>query len=79
MQPTSPLLKSSTLDNAIKYFIKNNFDTVISGINRPYLSWTEIEGKLVPLYKERLNRQYLPKNLIETGAFSLRKKICERK
>lgn len=74
MQPTSPLLKSSTLDNAIKYFIKNNFDTVISGINRPYLSWTEIEGKLVPLYKERLNRQYLPKNLIETGAFFITKR-----
>jgi CMP-N-acetylneuraminic acid synthetase/spore coat polysaccharide biosynthesis predicted glycosyltransferase SpsG len=74
MQPTSPLLKPSTLDSAIKYFIENNFDTVISGINRPHLSWTEIDGKIVPLYEERLNRQYLPKNLIETGAFFITKR-----
>lgn len=74
MQPTSPLLKTDTLDNAIKYAIENNFDTVISGINRPHLSWTEIEGKIVPLYKERLNRQYLPKNLLETGAFFISKR-----
>jgi CMP-N-acetylneuraminic acid synthetase/spore coat polysaccharide biosynthesis predicted glycosyltransferase SpsG len=74
MQPTSPVLKSSTLENAIKYFIENNFDTVISGINRPHLSWTEIDGKIVPLYKERLNRQYLPKNLVETGAFFITKR-----
>lgn len=52
MQPTSPLLKTVTLDNAIRYTIENNFDTVISGINRPHLSWTEVEGKIIPLYKE---------------------------
>jgi CMP-N-acetylneuraminic acid synthetase/spore coat polysaccharide biosynthesis predicted glycosyltransferase SpsG len=69
MQPTSPLLKKETLDAAIEYFLKNNFDTVISGINKPHLSWTEKEGSIVPTYEKRLNRQYLPKNLIETGAF----------
>lgn len=74
MQPTSPLLKTSTLDSAIEYFINNNFDTVISGINRPHLSWTELEGKIVPLYKKRLNRQYLPPNLLETGAFLISKR-----
>jgi len=74
MQPTSPLLKRDTLDSAIKYTIENNFDTVISGINHPHLSWTEIEGKTVPLYKERLNRQYLPKHLLETGAFFISKR-----
>lgn len=74
MQPTSPLLKHTTLDHAIEYFIENNYDTVISGINRPHLSWTEVNGRCVPLYKERLNRQYLPKNLIETGAFFISKK-----
>lgn len=69
MQPTSPLLKPKTLDSAIEYFLENGFDTIISGINRPHLSWTQIEDKYVPLYKERLNRQYLPKHLLETGAF----------
>ncbi|MBO8173590.1 MAG: hypothetical protein H0Z33_17115 [Bacillaceae bacterium] len=74
MQPTSPLLRPSTLDSAIKYFIDNNYDTVISGINHPHLAWTEIDGEIVPIYKERLNRQYLPKNLIETGAFFITKR-----
>ncbi len=46
MQPTSPLLKRETLDAAIEYFINNDFDTVLSGINKPHLSWTEKEGKI---------------------------------
>lgn len=74
MQPTSPLLKTVTLDNAIKYSIENNLDTVISGVNFPHLSWTEIDGKIEPLYEERLNRQYLPKHLLETGAFFITKR-----
>ncbi len=69
MQPTSPLLRKETLDAAIEYFINNDFDTVLSCINKPHLSWTEKEGKIVPTYEKRLNRQYLPKNLMETGAF----------
>ncbi|WP_010200248.1 cytidylyltransferase domain-containing protein [Bacillus sp. m3-13] len=80
MQPTSPLLTTATLDNAIYQFLENNYDTIISGINRPHLSWTEKDGKIVPLYKERLNRQYLPKNLFETGAFVItrRKFVTEQ-
>ncbi|WP_416147675.1 cytidylyltransferase domain-containing protein [Salipaludibacillus sp. HK11] len=74
MQPTSPLLTTATLDNAIKSFMENSYDTVISGIDRPHLSWTEKKGKIIPLYKERLNRQYLPKNLLETGAFVITKR-----
>jgi CMP-N-acetylneuraminic acid synthetase/spore coat polysaccharide biosynthesis predicted glycosyltransferase SpsG len=74
MQPTSPLLKTETLDEAIKYFLDNNFDTVISGINDPHLSWTEKNGVVVPNYDKRLNRQYLPKNLVETGAFVITKR-----
>jgi CMP-N-acetylneuraminic acid synthetase/spore coat polysaccharide biosynthesis predicted glycosyltransferase SpsG len=74
MQPTSPLLKRETLDAAIEYFISNDFDTVLSGINKPHLSWTEKEAKIVPAYEKRLNRQYLPKNLMETGAFFISKR-----
>lgn len=74
MQPTSPLLKSDTLDAAIEYFTKNDFDTVLSGINKPHLSWTEIEGNIVPAYEARLNRQFLPMNLMETGAFFISKR-----
>ena len=73
MQPTSPTLKVSTLDNAIEYSIKNDLDTLISAINAPHLSWGEKDGKKVPNYSERLNRQYLPPCYMETGAFVISK------
>lgn len=69
MQPTSPTLRVETLDAAIKYTIDNNLDTVISAINSPHLSWGVKDGKKVPNYTERLNRQYLPPYYMETGAF----------
>lgn len=74
MQPTSPLLQTKTLDSAIEHFLNNNFETVISGVNKPHLSWTEKNGTVVPNYTKRLNRQYLPKNIIETGAFVITKR-----
>lgn len=69
MQPTSPTLRVSTLDDAIHYTISKGFDTVISAINAPHLSWSEKDGKKIPNYAERLNRQYLPSCYMETGAF----------
>ena len=69
MQPTSPTLRVETLDAAIQYAISNDLDTVISAINEPRLSWGEKDGKIVPNYTERLNRQYLPPCYAETGAF----------
>lgn len=74
MQPTSPLLKVKTLDNAIDYFFEKRLDSLISGVNDPHLVWTENNGVISPLYKERLNRQYLPKHLIETGGFLITKR-----
>jgi len=76
MQPTSPLLCSSTLDCAIEYFLAQKLDTLISGINRPHLSWNESSSGVVPNYKYRLNRQELPKHLEETGAFVISKREC---
>lgn len=69
MQPTSPTLTVKTLDEAISYTISNGLDTVISVINSPHLSWIEKEGKKIPNYQKRLNRQYLPPCYMETGAF----------
>jgi len=74
MQPTSPLLKVKTLDKAIEYFISSHTDTVLSVINKPHLSWMEKGGSIIPAYEKRLNRQYLPKNLMETGAFIISKR-----
>lgn len=73
LQPTSPTLTTKTLDAAIRYTIENDYDTVISGINDPHLSWGVEDGKIVPNYKERLNRQYLPACYKETGSFVISK------
>ena len=73
MQPTSPTLKVATLDAAIRYAVEQDLDTVISAINAPHLSWGVKDGKKVPNYKERLNRQYLPPCYMETGAFVISK------
>ena len=74
MQPTSPTLQVATLDDAIKYTIENDLDTVISAINHPHLSWREENGQKVPNYEKRLNRQYLPSNFVENGAFVISKR-----
>lgn len=73
MQPTSPTLSVETLDKAIKYAIDNELDTLISAVNRPHLTWRNENGKKVPNYSERLNRQYLPPCYFETGAFMISK------
>ena len=73
MQPTSPTLTVGTLDSAIEYAIKSKLDTLISAINAPHLSWGEKDGKKIPNYEKRLNRQYLPPCYMETGAFVISK------
>lgn len=77
MQPTSPTLKLSTLDSALRYFTDSDFDSLISCMNNPHLSWKEdSDGKKYPDYEVRLNRQYLPPHFYETGAFLMTKKEC---
>ena len=73
MQPTSPTLSVHTLDKAIEYAIEKDLDTLISAINAPHLSWGLRDGRKVPNYEERLNRQYLPPCYMETGAFVISK------
>ena len=80
IQPTSPLLSTATLDEAIESYLNNTYDTFISAVNRPNLAWKEENGSFQPLFKERKNRKYLPKNLEESGTFviSSREKITEK-
>ena len=73
MQPTSPTLRVETLDAGIQYAIDNGIETLISAVNSPHLSWGVTDGKIVPNYTKRLNRQYLPPCYIETGAFFVSK------
>lgn len=79
VQPTSPLLKTSTLDKAIEVLYSEEYDTIISVKEDSSLNWgyDTREEKFYPLYERRLNRQYLPKSYRETGGIlaSYRKSI----
>ena len=71
LQPTSPLLKPSTLDAAIEKFEDFAVDSVLSVVDDRHLSWgfDEKNQRYFPNYIERKNRQFLPKDFRETGAF----------
>lgn len=74
LQPTSPLMTPETLNRAVKSFLNGTDDTVISVVNKPHLSWKKEDGQIVPNYEKRLNRQQLPPNYSETGAFFITKR-----
>lgn len=70
LQPTSPLLKSISLDDAIgKIINESSIDTIISAKDNTHLTWKQNLGKFVPSYKKRVNRQYLDPIYKETGGF----------
>lgn len=74
MQPTSPLMQLSTLKGALTSFIDEGSDSMISVVNKPHLSWKKVDNKIIPNYEKRLNRQQLPPNYMETGAFFITKR-----
>ena len=76
MQATSPTLKKETLISAVELFEKEDFDTMISCVNKPHLSWTKKDGQIIKNYEKRLNSQELPCNFLETGAFLITKREC---
>ncbi|MDC0994023.1 acylneuraminate cytidylyltransferase [bacterium] len=70
LQPTSPLLKVESLDNAIDIIIQNQaIDTIISAVNDTHLTWKTENGCYKPNYEKRVNRQQLPAVYKETGGF----------
>ena len=76
MQATSPTLRAQTLINALEAFIDSDYDTMISCVNRPHLSWRKENGRIVKNYEKRLNSQELPHNYLETGAFLITRRGC---
>ena len=69
LQPTCPLLQPETLDRAIESFLKQGVDTLLSVVEDTHLMWREQDGRTVPDYAERVNRQRLPRRYRESGAF----------
>lgn len=67
IQPTSPLLTLKTLNKAIEMMLKGNHDTLMPVKDETHLYWTQKDKKFIPLYKERVNRQYLDPIYQESG------------
>lgn len=74
IQPTSPLLKSKTIDSAIEKFLYDDSDTLIAVKADHHLYWTKTDGKFKSLYNERKNRQYLDPIYKETGSILISKR-----
>lgn len=75
MQPTSPLLKTLSLDNAIEGMILNSdIETTIAAKDDTHLSWRRENDTYLPNYEKRVNRQYLTPTFTETGGFFITKK-----
>lgn len=70
MMPTSPLLKTETLDLAIEKFEDFNVESVVSVVEDKQLSWgyDENNKRYFPNYIERLSDEELPLSFRETGA-----------
>jgi CMP-N-acetylneuraminic acid synthetase/spore coat polysaccharide biosynthesis predicted glycosyltransferase SpsG len=75
MQPTSPLLKTNSLDSAIeKAVVNKSIETVIAAKDDTHLSWKKENDKFSPNYEKRVNRQYLTPIFTETGGFFITRK-----
>ena len=68
LQPTSPLLTTASLDQAIDELrARPDVATLLSATDDTHLRWKRAPGGFRPLYSERLNRQYLEPTFRETG------------
>ena len=76
LQNTSPLRTSKHIEEAIRFFQKNNYDSVLSGFSSHYFLWKK-KGKFSvpqnynPL--KRPNRQDMKDEFIENGAIYITK------
>lgn len=68
VQPTSPLLQTQDIESVINLLASEEFDSVLTVVDDRHLCWSESNGKAIPAYSARVNRQQLPTNYKETGA-----------
>lgn len=66
-QTTSPFITKETLKIAIKKHQMDDIDTVLSVKDDRHLRWTFKNGKALPLYSNRVNRQEMEPVYGETG------------
>lgn len=76
VQPTSPLIRTSTIDRVIERFCSEEVDTIITATDDTHLAWLVVDGGVKPAYEARVNRQQLPKRLHETGGILATRREC---
>jgi len=82
LQNTSPLRTSNHVESALKFFFKNNFDSVLSSYVSHKFFWKNNNNKYFPVNYEpqnRPNRQNMDKQFIENGAIYITKYDSFRK
>ena len=68
IQPTSPLLRGTTVDRVIARLAREpDLDTVLTVVDDTHLAWRMDGETPVPDYEARVNRQSLPQRFRETG------------
>ncbi len=68
VQPTSPLLKASSIRRAVSLVRESGDGSVLSVVDDRHLRWTvNASGVPQPEFEARLNRQQLPSSFRETG------------
>ncbi len=71
VQPTCPLLKPETVDRVVATLLEGEWDSVVTVQEMRHLLWRRAEGmtgQFVPMFPERVNRQYLEPVYRETGS-----------
>ena len=68
LQPTSPFISTNDLNLAYKKFKSNKYDSLISVQLEKHLYWKKNNNNYKPLFKKRVNRQFLEPLLKENGA-----------
>ncbi len=68
VQPTCPLLRPETIERSVATLVEGGFDSVIMLQEIRHLYWRRENGRFVPLFARRVNRQELEPLYPETGA-----------
>jgi CMP-N-acetylneuraminic acid synthetase len=67
IQPTSPLLRSTTVDAVLDRLRGSDLDSVLTVVDDTHLTWVDGPDGPTPDFTERLNRQQLARRYRETG------------
>jgi CMP-N-acetylneuraminic acid synthetase len=79
IQATSPLTRTEDLDSAIKYFLNNNYDSLLTGVRVKNFFWSNDNKPVNYDPKNRPRRQEFNGWIMENGAFYIIKKDVLKK